>query len=117
MGGAGGAPPVVSVDCDGTACDVDAPQRCCWSNADDQGTCQADGVCTGQIPIECDEQSDCPGQICCVNRSGNQVQSVTCVNNCSGQSRRICEEGNAASCTGSTCQSQGGLPDGYFSCQ
>lgn len=116
-GGAGGAPPTVSVDCDGNACDVDGTQRCCWDNGNDQGTCEADGNCGGDIPIECDEQSDCPGQVCCVDRSGNTVNGVTCVNNCTGQSRPICEEGNAASCMGTTCQPQDGLPDGYFTCQ
>jgi hypothetical protein len=118
MGGSGGAPPVVSVDCDGTPCVVEGSQRCCWNNGDGEGTCKADGVCTGQVPIECDEQSDCPGQICCANRQAGNLQSITCVNNCStGQNRRICEAGNAQSCTSGSCQQVPGAPDGYFSCQ
>lgn len=117
MGGTGGAPPVVSVDCGGTGCVVEGSQACCWDIGGQEGSCESDGDCGGDVRISCQGPADCPGQICCADRVGSQLEAVLCRDTCSGGGDRpMCDPNAANPCASGTCTASMFLPAGYFIC-
>ena len=112
--GMGGMGPV-TVDCAGSTCYISAGEVCCADGATgacESGTCQSGG----DIPVSCDEQADCPGAICCVFKSGGNVDSVQCASNCQGNNADpLCSV--AEPCAMSTCTAEPDLPAGFMSCQ
>lgn len=113
--GVGGMGPGVVVDCFGADCDVDGGEVCCVANAA-MGACEA-APCDsgGDIPISCDSQADCPGEICCVHFFQGDVTSVECSANCSGQNADpLCSASDP--CQFGLCVPHADLPGGYLYC-
>ena len=83
------------------------------------------GACAAALNIECDDQSDCAGKICCGDLASYGYQQVTCKSKCSGyltggvQQIRFCDPtASTDECTsqGQTCKASGVLL-GYYVCQ
>lgn len=113
--GMGGMGPVVEVACFGSDCNVDAGEVCCVANAA-MGSCEAAPCDTGgDIPISCDSQDDCGGDICCVHFSQGDVVAVDCAANCNGQNvDPLCSATDP--CQFGTCVPHADLPGGYMYC-
>ena len=106
----------VLVACFGDTCDVSAGEVCCVQNAA-MGGCQQ-GSCGGSdIPITCDEQADCPGEVCCVNKNGANIDDVSCSFNCIGQDEDlICSATDPCPSMDGVCQPNADLPSPYQNC-
>ncbi len=107
---------VVLVDCFGDTCDVSAGEVCCVDNAA-MGSCSMGGCASGEYPIECDEQADCPGEVCCVNKNGSAIDDVSCSFDCVGPNEDlICSSTDPCPAMEGMCLPEAELPLGYMNC-
>jgi hypothetical protein len=106
-----------TVDCDGNTCDIGAGETCCIDGSQN-GAC-TQGSCGNDIPVTCDEQADCGGQICCLFEDGSGTLSVECASDCSGADEDpICGGAADPACANPTiCEPAPELPAGWESCQ
>ncbi|NUP09018.1 MAG: hypothetical protein HOW73_23455 [Polyangiaceae bacterium] len=113
MPGTGGMPPGVEVPCGGETCNVDAGEECCIDNDGAPfGTCKSN--CAGfEASLECNEPADCPGQLCCLDDSGGNLDGSHCGDFCGDE--ELCDPANP-DCGGGDCVQHPDLPDGYFFC-
>ncbi|HTJ81716.1 MAG TPA: hypothetical protein VL400_08315, partial [Polyangiaceae bacterium] len=103
----------LTIDCDGTPCDISGGDVCCVDKNDQTATCKAS--CTGnETDVTCSQPADCPGQICC-GTGGFPYSQVQCQDDCTGGTT-LCEPG-VTNCDPLSCGQSGYLPDGYFVCK
>ncbi len=106
------------IECGGETCDVSLNQVCCVDSPG-SASCEVGGCSGNDVPVECDEQADCPGEICCVFETGGSPDSIECSPTCDGQSQDpICMgSGDPICMTPTMCVQSPDLPSGYEYCQ
>jgi hypothetical protein len=118
MGGMGGTP-VVNVLCDDaqSLCNTAGDAKCCLPQGMGAPMCIPSGMCGNNTTrVECDEPSDCPGQICCGTFSMGDYQVLQCQNSCNGGGQIIVCDNNGDCSGNDTCGQSGLLPTGYQIC-
>jgi hypothetical protein len=72
------------VPCTASGTECKAGQVCCFSTtsaADDH--CGTKGQCGDDyVELDCNDKSDCPGEVCCTNLSDNLVSPISCQPTC-----------------------------------
>lgn len=117
----GGGP--IDIPCGtGGTCDVDASEHCCIAKAGSaNGTCATSSCNGSQAQLECNEPADCPGELCCIDKPSDFVDSA-CDPACDGGDDIQACSGNGTACMkadggSGVCSQISGLPTGYLGCQ
>jgi hypothetical protein len=100
-----GAPEIVVIDagsldpgvtCGNAYCTA-GTEICCLDPSIPSSTCAALTAATdcangGGVPIECDDQTDCPGRVCCGTQQFGNYTYVRCQSSCNGTNEvRFCD--------------------------
>lgn len=112
-----------TVDCGGGQTCLVNDGGCCYSAQQQQGGCSQNGNCPNfATQILCQGPADCPGEICCAQRTNSQFpyDTLQCAAGCDQPSRIVCDPMNPV-CPmimgqQTTCKPSQLLPQGYYIC-
>lgn len=119
----------LGIECNGTVCDP-STLLCCSQTSGFSCVSNQTSQCATDVPIECDDARECPGQYCCAAYDGtNKLKSGLCSTGAShacqspigGSSTYFCDPDDIAGtcpagftrCIPSTIT---GVPPGYYQC-